>query len=896
MAIVCPNCDHRLNLKSPKPGRYRPRCPSCAKPFALVVPSGEGEPLRVQAIPNDTRNANPDHEKPHPSRKAPVPEPVPAGGPASGSHLFGQAKTNPDPRKARPAADPDGEPGSPSSVRIGNELEFAPPRADVRGYKIERELGRGGMGAVYLARQLSLDRLVALKVMGKRWANDPVFVARFTREAYAAAQLSHPNIVQIHDIGEVDGGRFFSMEFVPGLSLADMVRKHGKLDPETAVGYVLQSARGLKHAHDRGMIHRDVKPDNLLIDDSGLVKVADLGLVKTPVMSATDDTLAGGPRSGLNTIPADMTGARIALGTPAYMSPEQCRDAATVDHRADIYSLGCTLYVLVTGRPPFEGTTAVELMTKQAYEPIVPPEQIVSRVPKELSAVIQRMMAKHADDRFANMGEVIRTLESWLGVHHSGTFSPQEDEIEKLEAFTHQFHTASAAVLRGRVLKGAFALVLLIGVLVLFFGKAAWAVGLLGLVVQGTLAYLVIDGVARKGHLFSRVRRFVFGLGWSDWSVGAAGLALFGLLLGMFGVFWFWVGFGLAGLGLAFAVRYGLDRRVENERRAPVEACEKLLRRLRMRGLDEEDLRQFVAKFAGRNWEGFFEALFGFEAKMAARTVLLRGGSAGTRERHAAWREPLLYLIERTEKTRKEARERTMLQAVEQARLVASGFAQQEAASKATATAEAMVKEAEKIRKAESERARIGRGPNTGSAPATVGNLVRGSSNPDFVFEPGRANPLGRLVGLVVGSHVRAVLAAVLLAACGLWGHQNGLLPGAEVQAQATQAVQTKDLSGLEDAVPLDANRATKPLTVEGVPEVFTVWADSFNLGAAGLLLLLSLFRRGNAMAVFVLLGAAVAVVGHRFGIRTVEPLRDYHVALMLGSVLALVGFRMGTR
>src|SRR5207253_3373735 len=117
------------------------------------------------------------------------------------------------------------------------------PKTEVRGYAIERELGRGGMGAVYLARQLSLDRPVALKVMSKRWANDPVFVARFTREAFAAAQLSHPNIVQIHDIGEVDGARFFSMEYVPGQSLADVVKRNGKLDPVTAVGYVRQAAR-----------------------------------------------------------------------------------------------------------------------------------------------------------------------------------------------------------------------------------------------------------------------------------------------------------------------------------------------------------------------------------------------------------------------------------------------------------------------------------------------------------------------------------------------------------------------------------------------------------------------------------------------------------------------------
>ena len=125
------------------------------------------------------------------------------------------------------------------------------------------------------------------------------------------------------------------------------------------------------------------------------------------------------------------------------MSPEQCRDAATVDHRADIYSLGCTLYVLVTGRQPFHGTTAIELMTKQAYEPIVPPERIVARVPAELSAVIQRMMAKSPNDRFQSMDEVIRTLEAWLGVRTGGTFCPREEEITRLEGLVHAFNAAS---------------------------------------------------------------------------------------------------------------------------------------------------------------------------------------------------------------------------------------------------------------------------------------------------------------------------------------------------------------------------------------------------------------------------------------------------------------------
>ncbi len=908
MAIDCPYCTHRINLKAARPGRYRPKCPNCAQPFLLWVPEDAGGEYRVRPLPDDTRPRAAQAVRANPASPVAVApaasEPVAAArGPSfpGASHVFGYARTNPDVDKlphGRNTAAHDSPP--PGSGEDEDDRAFAiAPRTEIKGYAIEGQLGRGGMGTVYLARQLSLDRPVALKVMSKRWASDPVFVARFTREAFAAAQLSHPNIVQIHDIGEVDGARFFSMEYVRGQSLAELIKGQGKLESETAVGYVLQAARGLKHAHERGMIHRDVKPDNMLLDEQGLVKVADLGLVKTPAVTRADDQLTDASmssRSGLLSLPPDMTGARIALGTPAYMSPEQCRDAATVDHRADIYSLGCTLYVLVTGRPPFEGTTAVELMSKHAYDPLVPPDQIVHRVPKELSAVIQRMMAKDPADRFQDMGEVVRTLEAWLGVHHTGTFSPQEEQIAKLEGYVHEFNGCPSAVLRGRLVSGFFGTVGLVAVLLAFFGKIGWAFGACGLAVETTLAYFVLDGVLRKGYLFGAVRRFVAGMGWPDLAMGAAGVAMFCVLLALLKVFWIWAGFGLVGLGLAAALRYAVDRAVIDARRYVVDGCERQLRRMRMQGLDEEALRQFVAKFAGRHWEEFFEALFGYEAKLVARGVLLRGGAAGVREKHAAWREPLLAAMERVERFRKEARARKLLLAVERANQLAAGASAHTAQRHAEAAADAMVRAASEIRRAEAERGTAGQ--QTGPAPANVRTLVQAAERPeDFAFVPSaRPDPLGRLIGLFVGPHVRAVVASVLIAACALWAHQNGLTPGSEIQTQAQRAVESLDLSALESQAALDRGRATSPLAVGGVPAALTGWADSFNVGLAGLMLLGSLFFRGNVMSVLALIGAAVAVVGHQFGIRTVEPLSDFHVSLLLGTVLALVGFRLGAR
>lgn len=743
------------------------------------------------------------------------------------------------------------------------------------GYKIERALGHGGMGTVYLGRQISLDRPVALKVMSKRWSMDAIFVARFTREAFAAALLNHPNVVQIYDIGEADGTRFFSMEYVPGRSLADLVKSEGKVDPEIAVGYVLQAARGLKHAHDRGMIHRDVKPDNLLLSDQGIVKVADLGLVKTPGSEHLDKPSdpEAASKSGLHAIPPDMTGVRMALGTPAYMAPEQCRDAAAVDHRADIYSLGCTLYVLVTGKPPFEGHTAVELMTKHAYEPLTPPERVVNRVPKELSAVIMRMMAKNPGDRFADMGEVIRVLEQWLGVHHTGTFAPRDDQIDQLEICAFNFHTAPAAVLRNRLIGSGLAVSGVLFILLTFFGRFSLAMGIAGMVVQGLAAYFVMNGVGRRTYLFRRTRQFLSGFSLGDWMVVVGGVGLFALLLAMLGLFWMWVGFGLIGIAIAATVRYGLDRTVDAQRLEPLESCEKLLRRMRANGVDEEEIRQFIARFSGRHWEEFFEALFGFEAKLAARALLLRGGSAGEREKFAAWREPLLGLIEGVEKHRQAARERAMLARVEQARLQAAGVAEPAAKDQAAAAAEALVQRANEIREKTADA--WGTAVPTSSATISasgVPNLTELLAGDPIAATRGDSRgPVDLAIGAFVGPHVRTMLAAVLLACCTLWVQQNQVLD-----------------RGWE--------KGTQPLAIAGVPAKFTDWCNSVNAGWAGVLLLVSLLYRGNLMATLVLLGSAVAAIGHIFQIRTVEPVQDTHVSLILGTVFCLVGYRLGRR
>jgi hypothetical protein len=254
----------------------------------------------------------------------------------------------------------------------------------------------------------------------------------------------------------------------------------------------------------------------------------------------------------------------------------------------------------------------------------------------------------------------------------------------------------------------------------------------------------------------------------------------------------------------------------------------------------------------------------------------------------------LIATMDRIEKARREARERKLLQSIEQAQLIASGAAPDAAEHQARAAAEAMVQAAGQVREAEVERARIGGSRNAGSKPVNVRSAVLAPEVNPLVFIPTPRE--GRFIGLLVGPHIRAAVASLLLAGCALWAHQNALIPSAEIRAQASQAVESRDLSELEQTATRDLYKSTVPLSITGVPPKATNWLDGWNAGFAGLLLFGSLFYRGNLMAVFVLLGAAVAAVGYRYGIRTVEPFRAEHVAMMLGSVLALIGFRVGTR
>jgi serine/threonine protein kinase len=275
----------------------------------------------------------------------------------------------------------------------------------VGNYEILDRLGAGGMGTVFKARHRRMKRIVALKVLARNLSSDETFVKRFQREVETIAQLSHPNIVMAYDADEDAVGHFLVMEYVSGADLASLVHKQGTFDVVSAVNCILQAARGLEYAHRQGIIHRDIKPANLLRDVNGVVKVTDLGLAR---INNANTAL------GAETTDSSLTKAGGIMGTTDYMPPEQAVDATSIDHRADIYSLGATLYFLLFGSGPFTGPTMMATLLKHREAPIPVLSDLRKDVPAQLDDVFRRMLAKQATDRQRTMADVVLGLEAVL--------------------------------------------------------------------------------------------------------------------------------------------------------------------------------------------------------------------------------------------------------------------------------------------------------------------------------------------------------------------------------------------------------------------------------------------------------------------------------------------------
>ena len=242
----------------------------------------------------------------------------------------------------------------------------------VGGFEVLSEIGRGAMGAVFKARQVSVDRVVALKILPPRLAKNSNFINRFLREARSVAHLNHPNIVQAIDAGHAEPYFYFAMEYVDGPTADELLQSEGPLPERRALEIARDVARALQHAHEADIVHRDVKPDNILIGSDGAVKLADLGLARETVELDSRLTQTG-----------------MAVGTPDYISPEQARGETELDGRTDVYSLGATLYTLLAGAPPYDGESPVEIMYKHLHEPLPDLRDVNPNVSVAASAIVQ---------------------------------------------------------------------------------------------------------------------------------------------------------------------------------------------------------------------------------------------------------------------------------------------------------------------------------------------------------------------------------------------------------------------------------------------------------------------------------------------------------------------------
>ncbi|MHC4110477.1 MAG: serine/threonine protein kinase [Planctomycetota bacterium] len=265
----------------------------------------------------------------------------------------------------------------------------------IPGYKVLGKLGSGAMAIVYQAKQLSLNRMVAIKVLPKRFSENPEYVERFYKEGQAAAKLNHTNIVQAYDVGQAGGYSYFVMEYVEGKTLYDDLSADKAYSEKEAVDIIIQVAHALAHAHARGLIHRDIKPKNIMTTTNGKVKLADMGLARE-----TADIEAAQSEAGK------------AYGTPYYIAPEQIRGEIDIDGRADIYGLGATFYHMVTGRVPFMADNPADVMRKHLRDPLIPPDHINSSLSAGVSEVIEIMMAKKKRNRYKDVEELLTDLEA----------------------------------------------------------------------------------------------------------------------------------------------------------------------------------------------------------------------------------------------------------------------------------------------------------------------------------------------------------------------------------------------------------------------------------------------------------------------------------------------------
>ncbi len=895
--IRCPHCMNEMEVKGLHAGSFNPKCPSCGRRFSLSVPEEGAEPV-VKAEARIAGSGAPAKTLP----------------PRGAANATGVADRNHGREMIAPPAGRPGTMAAPSEKvapddyalreppKIYQQTVAPPPPATPKlapmlsgrlgGYELRRKLGQGGMGTVYLARQLSLDRDVAVKVLSKDLSSDAQFVSRFVREAYAVAQLVHHNVVQIHDIGEEQQTHFYSMEYVKGQSLADLIRSEGAIAPDDAAGYVLQAARGLKVAHDQGMIHRDIKPENLLLSKDGIVKVADLGLVKRAgEKESRHEGNEGGPTR---------TAFGSTMGTPAYIAPEQAEDAANVDSRADIYSLGCTLFALLTGKPPFSGPTAQAVLASARTQEVPSPKIVNPHVPSELARITRMMTAQKREARYANIGMAIRELEQYLGTEVSGNFSPRQQHVEELEQCVKLFNESPAAAFR-RLMIRSFIVIMATGSgLLIWRGHWASAIAALLVLLLTGVFYHAIAGLFGQSYLASRLRQMVFASRWRDWMRWAVIVVLACVAILAMDVLWPAMIVTFVSVSLALAFYVTVDRVVEHQRHHAMARTEDMLRNLRLKGLEEDALRKFVCEYSGKHWEEFFEAMFGYEAKADARKRWGRSARGYNRPKYATWRDPIIRWIDRRIEELRVEKERKHLLRVETKALQAQGVDEVAAAKQAKRAAQMMMAQAAEIRdrtlrKREEPGETLPPGEEKIQKPRDQFRFDSESEKVTLKTSSYIERRYGGPANWLLGTRTRFVVAAILLLGFFAWRYQNRDLIVTEFQQMRGQRIDPtmQDLSKAVDTRKIQeaVTHTANPLRIAAIPDFVCDTLGTWNAGIAGIVLLLGSFMRSLRVGAPLLVAAAILVFGEHLPIMSRLTDNPGTLAMLVGSGIALATF-----
>ncbi|MBI1291501.1 protein kinase [bacterium] len=536
----------------------------------------------------------------------------------------------------------------------------------------------------YVAHDVELRRDVHLRVLPPDDAKDHLIRSRFLREGMASMFLQHPNLAAGYESGRKDGLHFLAGELVRGVTLREMVEVAGSLDPKLTLGYAIQVARALCAVHAGGIIHRDIQPDSLIATQQGVVKIQSFALAK---VRDTGDLPGAAKRSGDDApigglMAENLTAMNTALGNPEFSAPEQLISAADVDYRADQYSLGCLIVFLLTGEPPVKGTSAFEVRARVGSG-VKAPLKGVESVPPGLESVVLKLLARDPEARFKEMGEVLEALEKIQGVRPVtvagakgapsaapvASASPQSP----LAQAAHEYNTASWRRLRIIGVFGLLALLIAGGVVIGVAQDFPVGMGLLGLAFLAPAFHLLLDGLFFHNPLFRRfIRLFAHPspLGIAI-GVGLVALIVGGLyLLGLLAIAGIVV---LSALVLAIAWQLFVLLPLKFQRSQALRTIQEQLKQMRQEGQSEDKVREIIFEAAGANWEELFEALFGYDAKIAMRAEMRGANRLAGRRRFAAWRDGIAAWLVEIEEARAEARTQRTLQEAEEERLATLG-------------------------------------------------------------------------------------------------------------------------------------------------------------------------------------------------------------------------------